>query len=48
MIIGHPETADFFGSQAALSATPKIGTPGFEWCFQRSANSLFLMTFYDG
>jgi hypothetical protein len=29
MVNLHPETPDFFGSQAALSPTPKVWIPGF-------------------
>ena len=29
MINVHPETTDFFGSQATLSLTPKMWIPGF-------------------
>jgi hypothetical protein len=43
----HPKTLDFFGNQAVFSPTPKMWIPGFEWCFQRSAKSLFLMPFAD-
>jgi uncharacterized protein YyaL (SSP411 family) len=29
MIIVHPEAPHFFGIQATLSPTPKMGIPGF-------------------